>query len=640
MSYNKKSIYQSVRDIDEGRMFLPALQRRFVWGRSQIELLFDSIMRGYPIGSCLFWNLARDMANNYVFYEFKKSYDERNPFNDRKIGAFTPDQIIGVLDGQQRLSSIYIGLQGNHAEKEKHKRANNPDAYKKKHLYLNVLSLPYQQTKSGSLETDETRNFEFRFLSDDAVKWPINRRFEENTDRQEYIYWFRVGDIMLWPQAPDTDYYIDQMISKCTNEKQGEAIDNARRVIRHGLNTFYKRVREEHLINYFEVSKDDLEDILKIFVRVNSGGTILSKTDLLFSTIVATWDNGREEIEGLQKTINKMGLGFGFGTEYLMRCCLVLSDAPVVYKVNSFKAENVQAIRDQWNAIAQAIIKTVELLVEFGFSQETLTSNNATIPIAYYIYKNGVIDDNSKSNIRLYMIHSLLKRVFGSSQDQLMNHLRNALRSKEQENGRYKLSKEYVSFDFTQLTNLHLPSGKSLKVTGNDIDRFLEHRKGADTFAILQLFYPQLRYREVSFHQDHIHPAAGFNKEAFSQLGLTQEEQELWMQKRDQLPNLQLLEGRQNQSKNAKPLADWISDKKEYEFKHFTATNFFPEGIGMEFSSFPIFFEARREMLRAKLFEILCVTEPMSTPMPDEEIERLADEDIEGAVFQISEGGS
>ena len=189
----------------------------------------------------------------------------------------------------------------------------------------------------------------------------------------------------------ESDLIVESFIGKSINENQKKEIESNRRLIRKTVDTLYKRITSDQLINYFEITKVDLEDILKIFIRVNSGGTQLSKTDLLFSTIVATWDNGREQIEGLLQKINRKGDGFGFSNEYLMRCCLVLTDAPVLYKVNSFKSENVQKIKDEWVKIADAIDKTVDLLVDFGFSHSLLTSQNATIIIAYYIFKGGVI---------------------------------------------------------------------------------------------------------------------------------------------------------------------------------------------------------------------------------------------------------
>ena len=189
----------------------------------------------------------------------------------------------------------------------------------------------------------------------------------------------KVSQALIWKKEPEFDKVIDGLKSECRTDKQRNAIDLNKRFIKKALETLHKRIQTDELINYFEVAKDDLEDILKIFVRVNSGGTVLSKTDLLFSTIVATWDDGREKIESLLKIINAKGDKFNFGNEYLMRCCLVLTDGPVLYKVNSFKAENVKKIQTEWPKIAKAIEKTVDLLAEFGFNESVLSSQNATI---------------------------------------------------------------------------------------------------------------------------------------------------------------------------------------------------------------------------------------------------------------------
>ncbi|MFH1848860.1 MAG: DUF262 domain-containing protein [archaeon] len=57
MTYRDKEIKTVLDEIKENKIYLPAIQRKLVWNHEQIELLFDSIMRGYPIGTFLFWKL-------------------------------------------------------------------------------------------------------------------------------------------------------------------------------------------------------------------------------------------------------------------------------------------------------------------------------------------------------------------------------------------------------------------------------------------------------------------------------------------------------------------------------------------------------------------------------------------------------
>jgi len=635
MAYKSKSILQIVKDIEGSKVFLPALQRKFVWGKPQIELLFDSLMRNFPIGTFLFWNLNKDLANNYVFYEFLREYDQRNPYNKRKDGSFLNPEIIGILDGQQRLSSMYIGLQGTHTEKAPYMRWADVNAYRKSKLYLNLLSSPYRINDENDIETIEERNFEFRFLTEkESGSWiyrKIRQQDENGNERilEDDMFWFKVGEVLSWNTDPEFDIIIDSFIEKCTNERQKSILNEKRRLIKKSLETLHKRISTDQLINYFEIDKQDLEDILKIFIRVNSGGTQLNKTDLLFSTIVATWDNGREEIEGLLQKINRKGDGFGFSNEFLMRSCLVLTDAPVLYKVNSFKSENVQKIKDEWVNIANAIEQTVDLLVEYGFSQSLLTSQNATIIISYYIYKKGTVNDTTKLGIKKYLIHSLLNGIYGSSQDQLITFLRNNFREQtKDENGKstYKLKSNHFSFE--ELLKLELPSRKSLYITEVELDNFMSYRKGASSFFVLSLLYPNLKYKEVQFHQDHIHPASKFESGNFNSIGLSKEEQEESLKLRDMVPNLQLLEGRQNESKNATEFNVWVSKKDDSEQIHFKISNYIPEDISIEFKDFLNFFEKRKTKLKEELKKVLAINNDAQITNEDFlEQEAIADED-------------
>jgi uncharacterized protein with ParB-like and HNH nuclease domain len=610
MSYKKCSIKQVIADIDQNKIYLPALQRKFVWEKHQIELLFDSLMRNYPFGTFLFWRLQRQKAESYVFYDFLKEYDQRQPYNRRKTGAFLHPEITGVLDGQQRLSSMYIGLMGTHTEKAPYKRSSNPNAYEKMSLYLNILSLPYFIDAEDKIATLEEQNFEFRFLTEAGAMSGITRKVvapEGTAPRDEAMFWIKVGQVLSWDEEPEFDRLIGSFRDQSVTPQQKAALSQPlqQRLIKRGLDTLHKRIQEDELINYFEVAKDDLEDILKIFVRVNSGGTVLSKTDLLFSTIVATWDNGRELIETLLKTINEMGDRFNFGNEFLMRCCLVLSDGPVVYKVNSFKAENVQRIRDEWPKIAEAVTKTVELLVEFGFSGTVLTSQNATIVIAYYLYKGGDQSTASKDGMRKYLIHALLNGIYGSGQEQIISNLRKSIREEAEVGAGAPASS---GFSFEKILKVELPQQKSLSVTEGDIERFLQSTKGPSSFFVLSLLYPQLRYNEVAFHQDHIHPAAGFTEEKFRELGVPEEQWQAWWDCCDCVPNLQLMNGRQNISKNATPLKEWVGKMAESERAIFASANYFPETVGLEFKDFIPFFKARKEVLRDRLRKALALT--------------------------------
>ena len=85
-------IRQAVQNILDGKYVLPAIQREFIWEPEQIELLFDSLLRGYPISSFLFWEVPRNQVKDWQFYKFLTNYHEYNARHN------APAQLTGDRD--------------------------------------------------------------------------------------------------------------------------------------------------------------------------------------------------------------------------------------------------------------------------------------------------------------------------------------------------------------------------------------------------------------------------------------------------------------------------------------------------------------------------------------------------------------
>ena len=157
------TIERALERIQTNEFVLPAIQREFAWSTDQVVRLFDSLMRGYPIGSFLFWNVrphgrTEDGATrDFVFYGFIRDYHElRSPHCPRL--DMPPDRpVTAILDGQQRLTALNIGLRGSHAEKLPRRWRNNVDAYPVKRLVLPcshpadklTASTAYAETSQG-----------------------------------------------------------------------------------------------------------------------------------------------------------------------------------------------------------------------------------------------------------------------------------------------------------------------------------------------------------------------------------------------------------------------------------------------------------------------------------------------------------
>lgn len=79
------TIAEVMKDISENKYVLPSIRREYVWDTIQIEILFDSLMRDYPIRAFLFWEISKDKLGDYDFYEFLKNYHERNSVHNKKL---------------------------------------------------------------------------------------------------------------------------------------------------------------------------------------------------------------------------------------------------------------------------------------------------------------------------------------------------------------------------------------------------------------------------------------------------------------------------------------------------------------------------------------------------------------------------
>ena len=195
------TIKKAIENIRKKHYVLPSIQREFVWDSEQIERLFDSLMRDYPISTFLFWKVDKNKIKDFQFYEFLKNYHEKDNKHNQKADLVGDEDVISILDGQQRMTSLYLALNGSYAKKIPYYRWDSPHAFPKKKLYLNILK------KSDDIELE----YDFRFLSDNEAK------------NDENNFWFPVSKVMDFTDSPQVmNYVIENELmntSKYTSEQ-------------------------------------------------------------------------------------------------------------------------------------------------------------------------------------------------------------------------------------------------------------------------------------------------------------------------------------------------------------------------------------------------------------------------------------
>jgi len=574
MSYETALTIKSViNKIDKKEYLLPTIQREFVWDTYQIERLFDSLMRDYPISSFLFWEVDKENVKNYEFYEFIRDYHERKNRHNQKASINGDDKITAILDGQQRLTSLYIALKGSFAYKLPRKRYDNPEAYPKRKLYLNLVS--------KSLE-DEFE-YDFCFLT------------EKEIENDEDNFWFCVGDILKLEEPGDVNSYLleNEIFTRYT---KGQAT--------FANNTLFKLrnvIIEKGILSYYKETSQSLDKVLNIFIRINSGGTKLSYSDLLLSIATAQWENkdAREEIINIVDEINEIGNGFNVDKDFILKSSLILSDfKDFAFKVDNFNKNNMLTIEENWEDITKALKLAVKLVSSFGYDRETLTSNNALIPIAYYFYKKqaeeSYITSNSnledKKKIRKWLVLSLIKRAFSGQPDNVLRPIRELIQQKNLSEG-FPLDKIIKKFKGTN---------KTLIFSDEDIENLTFYKYGQGfTFSVLSLLYPTLDFRN-KFHIDHIFPKSLFKKGILKKKGIKDEDIEIFQDYVNYLGNLQLLEAIPNIEKQNKEFKVWLNETypNEAEQKDYCNKHYIPQNISLDFNNFKEFFEGREKLLK------------------------------------------
>lgn len=586
MAYNYITIDQIVKDIYSNKYVLPSIQREYVWDMEQIEKFFDSLMRGYPIGTFLFWEIKKNHVNDYKFYRFLSRYDELANAHNEVIDLKGIDGVSAVLDGQQRMTSLYLALKGSYTSKRKGAWSKYKESYTEKKLYLNL------HLKDNSKESDEEdfeEGYEFKFLEESQI--------ESDQDK----YWFEVGNILDMDGENDIEYYINNKIKTLEGVKYSE---NELESFKAVLNRLKETIFQDSSIVYYEEDSSDLDNVLNIFVRVNSGGTKLGYSDLLLSIATAQWEylDAREEIIKLVDEINAIGDGFNINKDFVLKSALVFSRKSIVYKVKNFTRENMLEIEKMWEYISKSLVQAFKLVSRFGYSRETLTSNNAVIPIAYYLFKkenpNNFIDSDvyneDRINIHKWLIASLLKRSFGGQADTVLKQLRDTIDHNYADGFPYERIKE------------DLKENKSIVFTEADIDELLNKKYGkAETFSVLSTLYPNINYN-YKHHMDHMYPKSKFNKKYLREKGISEDDISKYIDNVDTIANLQFLEGIVNEEKLDKDFNDWFNEvnKNDTEKEKYRKDHYLPD-MGYTYENFLDFITERRKMLKEKLIEIL-----------------------------------
>jgi hypothetical protein len=380
LSIRKIVSYLNNDEAEGGGFWLPNIQRPFVWSEEQMARLFDSIMREYPISTLLVWKTKEQVRH-------RKFID--NYHRDIKLSNFyIPDNIrskMMVLDGQQRLQSLFIGLRGSYEGRE---------------LYFDVLS-------GGEATAPEDIRFYFAF-KDGVPSWP----------------WILFKNVIFETKLLDS-----QIARAIIRSAPVELADNEKNMIELNVGRARQEFVNDDNITFQELDGIDnpdaykVDDIVEIFIRANSGGTKLGKSDLLFSLLTSSWDEADSEMEDLLEEINQSA--FDFDRDFVLKSCLTILGKGARYEVGKFRdGTTKEQIISKWDKLSQSIKAVRDLLVSKTYirSGRAMPSYLALIPLIYYRYH---YPEKFVTNHEMpaYLLRVLVTGVFSGSPDNLIDKL-------------------------------------------------------------------------------------------------------------------------------------------------------------------------------------------------------------------------
>lgn len=586
-NYSDETIADALDGIQRRRYVLPAIQREFVWGTDRICALFDSLMRDYPISSLLYWGVGRENADEYRWYDFVLNYHELESPGCPPHENLPPEDRIAVLDGQQRLTALNVGLRGSHAARSKYRRIGRPQSYPKRHLFLDISAEPRL-----SEDRYEDQVYRFEFLEPD--------RAEEENANDSGVHWFRASNVLGFPRDAESGMAINRYL-------QAHALADHP----HAFNTLFKlwsAVFQQRHLSYFTETGQGLDRVLDIFIRVNSQGQPLSKSDLLMSIATAQWQerDAREEIPSTLHQINAVPPGFGFSRDHVLKAGLVMAGiSDVGFRADTFNRENMRRLEETWDTISQRLYLAVELLASFGLSRDNIDAGMVLIPVAYYVHRRD-LDDRylastsaavDRQRVRDWTVRALLMPgVFGSGLDTLLARIRRVIDDRGAD-----------SFPSDAIEDAMAAIGKSLRFDPQTVDELVNSAYGQpDTFALLSILYGHVDPGKT-FHVDHIFPRDKLRRDRLREAGYTDDQIErIVRQARDGLANLQLLPGGENIGKSERLPLEWAREKyvDAQALRGYLEQNDMAE-LPEDLDGFLDFYERRRERLRERLVTVL-----------------------------------
>jgi hypothetical protein len=383
------TLFGLLSQVDRDEIVLPAMQRPFVWREDRIYRLVDSLLRGFPIGALMLWKtstvqrfrrLPRDVDTETAeIFTFETSTDTSNKYL--------------VLDGQQRLTSLFAAFKGT---------------YNHKRLFIDVLS--------GSPEGKDPGNqyYDCQFLSAAEASTLTT---SNGGLRRHYM---PIQDLIkINPVHAAAAAHKKSLELKLT-ESESERITDI--FIRCATILGNSKSLQVITVDEDPSHVTPIEEILEIFVRVNSGGLVLQKSDLLMSLLDLKWNDIQPELQKLVRDINE-SRPFAFTRDDVLKSLLLaegaetrfdklVSDRKQVEQLASRLPTYIPSVKKSWQLLGCILMDDCRIYSERFFRG----GHNALLPFVLYMSKRDGISNDDRRKIVVGIYLTIMSGVFGGAE--------------------------------------------------------------------------------------------------------------------------------------------------------------------------------------------------------------------------------
>jgi hypothetical protein len=348
-SFLKGALSDLISEIEKRQLILPEFQRGYVWRQQQVREFVSSLYRGYPTGSFLIWKTPDP---GLVRLGAPVNEDSKN--------------FSLILDGQQRLTSIYTIVKGE-----------APSFYEGEKLFFNLYF---------NLQSEE-----FAYYKAMTMK-----------ERPDWI--------------PVTEFF-KKGIANYFAEKNAES--------EVYLANFAKLQRLDAINNYLyyvdTIAEENIDEAVQIFNLVNSKGTRLSASDLALAHICASWPEARQRFRQAKEELAEHN--FDFGLEVYIRIAATVATGSGTY--DSLYTLPIDTVQEAWSRGKQAIEYLVAILRGDAYIDESrhLKTPFALYPLIVYLARHGGVfaGEREKRDFLHWMYAALMWGRYSASSETKLN---------------------------------------------------------------------------------------------------------------------------------------------------------------------------------------------------------------------------